>query len=103
MRNAAFTGLLAITFSAGAGWAQEADEALARHLASACASCHLIGEPTQGIPDIHGMEPATLITIFNEYREGVRQHRLMNTIASRYTDEELAVLGDYLAGVEGRQ
>jgi cytochrome c553 len=100
-----YSAALAATFLAGTAMADVDDEdlAFARHLADGCASCHLIGEPSQGIPPIHGMDQATFVRIFTQYREGERVHRLLNTVASRYSDEEIQLLGAYLAGIENRQ
>jgi cytochrome c len=104
MRILFSAGFLVGVVAAGAATAETDDEALAfaRHMAGECASCHLIGVPQPGIPPIHGLDPARLVDIVAQYRDGTRQHRLMNAIASNYTDEEIATLGEYLADVTGR-
>jgi cytochrome c len=91
-----FVPFLSLAAALIAGAAQ-ADIERVRHLASECVSCHIpAGEP-QGIPTIVGLTTEVFVAAFNQYRTGDRRHALMNTIASRYDDEEVKALAAYFS------
>lgn len=92
LRPALLVPVLALGATAAA-----ADVEYGRYLASECVTCHLLeGEP-QGVPSITGWETETFIAVLTEYRTRARVHDVMNTIAGRYGDEEIAALAAYFA------
>jgi cytochrome c len=72
----------------------EGDIAYGQYLSSECTSCH-IGEGGEGIPSIRGLSPNVFIMGMAAYRSGERQHQVMNTLAGRLGDEEIAALAAY--------
>jgi cytochrome c len=72
----------------------EGDTAYGQFLSSECTSCH-IGEGGDGIPSIRGLTPTVFITGMTAYRSGERQHQVMNMLAGRLGDEEIAALAAY--------
>ncbi len=72
----------------------EGDVAYGRFLSSECTSCH-IGEGGEGIPSIRGLTPMVFIGGMTAYRSGEREHQVMNTLAGRLGDEEIAALAAY--------
>jgi cytochrome c len=90
--------LLPLAVAASAGAAQ-ADPDFARHLASECVTCHIPTGAADGIPTIVGLPEDVFIGAFDQYRTGERDHALMNTIASRYEDDEVEALAAYFANL----
>lgn len=72
----------------------EGDVAYGQYLSSECTSCH-IGEGGEGIPSIRGLTPTVFVAGMAAYRSGERQHQVMNTLAGRLGDEEIAALAAY--------
>ncbi len=72
----------------------DGDVAYGQYLSSECTSCH-IGEGGDDIPSIRDLTPAVFIGGMVAYRSGERQHQVMNTLAGRLGDEEIAALAAY--------
>jgi cytochrome c len=72
----------------------EGDVAYGQYLSSECTSCH-IGEGGDDIPSIRGLTPTVFVAGMAAYRSGERQHQVMNTLAGRLGDEEIAALAAY--------
>jgi cytochrome c len=72
----------------------DGDVAYGQYLSSECTSCH-IGEGGEDIPSIRGLTPTVFIAGMTAYRSGERQHQVMNTLAGRLGDEEIAALAAY--------
>jgi cytochrome c len=73
----------------------EGDVAYGQYLSSECTSCH-IGEGGDDIPSIRGLtRRPSLSPRMAAYRSGERQHQVMNTLAGRLGDEEIAALAAY--------
>ncbi len=67
------------------------------YLASECTSCHRADGAVEGIPAIvHWYEP-DFVDAMNAYKSGGRAHPVMNMIAARLGDEEIAALAAYFA------
>jgi cytochrome c len=74
----------------------EGDVPYGRFLSSECTSCH-IGEGGEDIPSIRGLPPQVFVAGMAAYRSGAREHQVMNTLAGRLGDEEIAALAAYFA------
>ena len=88
------------------GWAGPApatgDKALGEYLSSECVTCHQLSGANVGIPPIVGWPDDSFIEIMNEYRQKKRTNPLMQTIASRFSNEEIAALAAYFGSVKRR-
>ncbi len=69
------------------------------YLSSECTACHRDSGGSD-IPTIRGLAPASFIAGMVDYRNGTREHQVMNTVARRLGDEELAALAAYFARTE---
>lgn len=77
----------------------EGDVAYGDYLSSECTACH---QATGGadIPSIRGLAPSVFIAGVVAYRNGSREHQVMNTLTRRLGDEEIAALAAYFASAE---
>ncbi|MCT4682461.1 MAG: c-type cytochrome [Roseicyclus sp.] len=69
------------------------------YLANECTACHR-DEGGGDIPSIRGLAPSVFIAGMVAYRNGTREHQVMNTVSRRLGDEELAALAAYFSTVE---
>jgi sulfide dehydrogenase cytochrome subunit len=69
-----------------------------RDIAANCASCHH-GDRRSGaaIPDLAGMEKATIIERVREFRDGRRPSTIMRQLANGYTDAQIEAAASYLS------
>lgn len=72
------------------------DVAYGEYLSSECTACHRDAGGSD-IPSIRGLAPSVFIAGMVAYRDGSREHQVMNTVARRLGDEELAALAAYFA------
>ncbi len=93
--------VVAATLVASAqGCAHAADIQLGRHLASECMTCHRAGAASSTIPNIFGLAETTLAEVLRAYREKRLANPVMQNIASRLTDDEIASLALYFAATK---
>jgi cytochrome c553 len=83
----------------GAGTAA-GDRALGEYLSSECVTCHQLSGRYQGIPPIVGWPEASFIEIMNEYREKRRANPVMQTIAVKFSSDDIAALAAYFGSVK---
>jgi cytochrome c len=69
------------------------------YLSSECTACHR-ATGGEDIPSIAGLAPSVFITSLAAYRNGEREHPVMNMVASRLGDEEIAALAAYFESAE---
>ena len=96
--------LIGFTFAQVAVAEDSAEEALlaldgdaeyGEYLASECTTCHQASGADDGIPAITGWEEETFRYAMLDYRTKLREHPVMNMIAERLGDEEIAALSAY--------
>lgn len=75
------------------------DRAFGEYLSSECVTCHQVSGRHDGIPPIVGWPEESFVAIMNEYRHKKRSNAVMQTIAARLSDEELAALAAYFGGL----
>ena len=92
---AAFTALMAVSAAASA----PGDKALGEYLSSECVTCHQITGKYEGIPPIVGWPEETFIAIMGEYRQKKRENPIMQTIAGRFSADEIAALAAYFGSL----
>jgi cytochrome c553 len=78
----------------------EGNRALGEYLASECVTCHQLTGRFQGIPPIVGWPVASFIEIMDEYRKKQRENPIMQTIAGRFSDNEIAALAVYFGSLK---
>ena len=76
------------------------DRAFGEHLASECVACHQLSGRYQGIPPIVGWPEQSFVEIMDEYRSKKRSNPVMQTIAGKFSKDEIAALAAYFGGVK---
>lgn len=76
------------------------DRALGEYLSSECVTCHQLSGRYQGIPPIVGWPEPSFIEIMNEYRDKQRSNPVMQTIAGKFSNDEVAALAAYFGSVK---
>jgi cytochrome c len=74
-----------------------ADVAYGEHLSGECVTCHRKDGSEKGIPAIIGWPQDQFVAVLKSYKAKERPHALMQTIAGRLTDEDMAALAAYYA------
>lgn len=93
-------GAAMIAFATAAE-AQAGDRALGEYLASECTTCHQISGHRDGrIPAIVGWPEDQFIAVVESYRDKHRDNPIMQTIASRLSNEEVAALAAYFGSLK---
>ncbi|MBP6563106.1 MAG: cytochrome c, partial [Neisseriaceae bacterium] len=68
----------------------------------ACMSCH--GPNGAGMPDIYprigGQHADYIVEQMTAFRTGQRVHNMMDPIATRLSDDEIAAVANYVQGLE---
>jgi sulfide dehydrogenase cytochrome subunit len=99
MKSTYLTPLFAAAFGACAAVPVIAAESDAgRDIAASCASCHH-GDLRRraAIPDLAGMDKATIIERVREFRDGRRPSTIMRQLANGHTDAQIEAAASYLA------
>jgi cytochrome c len=89
----AAAALTVITTSSAAA----TDIELGRYLATECMTCHRAATAGGAIPNIFGMAETTFAEFIKGYRDGKLPNPVMQNIARRLTDQEIAALARYFA------
>lgn len=101
--------LIAAASSAAANEAEDAllavegDAEYGEYLASECTGCHQISGAADGIPSIVGWDEESFRLSMHDYRIKTREHPVMNMVAGRLGDEEIAALSAYFVKLEEAQ
>jgi cytochrome c553 len=95
----AYAGVVAagVLSAAGLTSARASDVELGRYLSSVCVTCHGQARPNGAIPNIYGMRESTFVDVVKAYRDKRLPNQVMQTIATRLSDEEIAALAAYFA------
>lgn len=78
------------------------DPAFGAYLGSECATCHQQSGNGAGIPPIAGLPWEYTVQALVEYRLGIRTNEVMQLMAKRLADEEIAALAAYFAQEEAQ-
>jgi cytochrome subunit of sulfide dehydrogenase len=74
------------------------DKHLARNLAATCANCHgTNGKSVAEVPSLAGVPANVTIQKMKDYRDGKLPATIMHQLAKGFTDEQIALVADYLA------
>jgi cytochrome c553 len=74
-----------------------ADMELGRYLATECMTCHRTATSTSTIPNIFGLNETHLAEVIKAYRAKTLPNAVMQTIAGRLNDDEIASLALYFS------
>lgn len=76
------------------------DPAWGEYLASECQTCHRRDGSDQGIPSITNWPEEDFVVAMHAYKRRLRPHPVMQMMAGRLADEEIAALAAYFATLE---
>ena len=74
------------------------DAEYGEYLASECTGCHRDG--AEDIPSLDGLGTEDVVYALHAYRVGEREHQVMQMVASRLGDEEIAALAAHIGRTE---
>ncbi len=80
--------------------ALQGDSAYGEYLSSECTTCHQRDGSNQGIPSITNWPTENFVVAMHAYKQQLRPHPVMQMLASRLSDEEIAALAAYFGGLE---
>ena len=69
------------------------------YLASDCKTCHKVEGSAPGVPSIIGVSKRDIIVALHEYKQKVRKSPVMQMMARRLSNEEIAALAAYFEGL----
>lgn len=78
----------------------QGDPAYGEYLSSECTTCHQRDGSDQGIPAITKWPQDDFVAAMHAYKQKLRPHPVMQMMASRLTDEEIASLAAYFAALD---
>jgi cytochrome c553 len=80
---------------------QAGDKELGKHLSSECVACHqLTGRVVAGVPAIVGIDQPSFTAMMESYRKKERPNQVMQSIAAKFSDEEVAALAAFFESVK---
>ena len=80
--------------------ALEGDPEYGEYLASECTTCHQASGANDGIPGISQWPEEDFVVAMHAYKRKVRPHPVMQMMAGRLNDEEIAALAAYFKDLE---
>jgi len=75
------------------------DPEYGEYLASDCKTCHKVEGSAPGVPSIIGVSKRDIILALHEYKQKVRKNPVMQMMAKRLSNEEIAALAAYFEGL----
>ncbi|WP_281843111.1 c-type cytochrome [Sinisalibacter aestuarii] len=75
------------------------DPEYGEYLSAECNTCHQADGEDEGIPSITGWPDEDFVVAMHAYKVKARPHPVMQMMAGRLTDEEIAALAAYYAGL----
>ena len=75
------------------------DPAYGEYLSSECTTCHQVDGSDQGIPSITAWPVEDFVVAMHAYKEKIRPHPVMQMMAGRLSNEEIAALAAYFNGL----
>ncbi len=76
------------------------DIAYGEYLSSECLTCHQRDGSSEGIPPIISWPKEDFVVAMHAYKQKLRPHPVMQMMASRLSDEEIAALAAYFNALE---
>lgn len=78
----------------------QGDPEYGEYLASECMTCHQSSGDNDGIPSITGWPTEDFAVAMHAYKKKIRPHPVMQMMAGRLSDDEIAALAAYYKGLE---
>lgn len=78
----------------------EGDPAYGEYLSSECLTCHRADGSAEGIPSITLWPEEDFVVAMHAYKQKLRPHPVMQMMAGRLSDEEIAALAAYFGQLE---
>lgn len=75
------------------------DPEYGEYLSAECTTCHQRSGADEGIPGIVGWPEEDFIVAMHAYKQGLRPHPVMQMMAQRLDDEQIAALAAYFASL----
>lgn len=76
------------------------DPEFGEYLSTECTTCHRVDGEYDGIPVITGWYEEDFVLAMHAYKSGIRPHPVMQMMAGRLSDEEIAALAAYFGALE---
>lgn len=76
------------------------DREFGEYLATECTTCHQRDGSALGIPSITHWPEDRFVVAMHAYKQGLRPHQVMQTVARRLDNEEIAALARYFATID---
>ena len=97
-------GSMLFSLAPGAcGNATAADPAYGQYLSSECVTCHRADGQDKGIPAIVGWPADQFVAVLKSYKVKDRDNQIMQTVAGRLSDDEMAALAAYYGSLKPAQ
>ena len=74
-----------------------ADVGYGEYLSGECVTCHSQIGVNNGIPSINGLDAEVFASVLHAYKAGDLEHPVMQMVAGRLDDEQIASLAVYFA------
>lgn len=78
---------------------KKADIGYGEYLSAECVTCHKVAGKSEGVPSISGVDAETLATILHAYKAKELENKVMQLMAGRLDDEQIASLSVYFASL----
>ncbi len=78
----------------------QGDPAYGEYLSGECVTCHQRDGDDAGIPSITNWPTDDFVVALHAYKEGLRPHPVMEMVARRLSNEEIAALAAYFETIE---
>lgn len=80
------------------------DRELGQYLSSECVTCHqMSGRASGGVPQIVGWPEDQFVAVMTAYKTKQLDHPVMQTIAGRLADDDIAALATFFASMSPEQ
>ncbi len=80
--------------------ALKGDPDYGEYLAAECTSCHQADGSDQGIPSITGWPEEDFVVAMHAYKRKLRPHQVMQMMAGRFNNDEIAALAAFFATLD---
>ena len=78
---------------------KKADIGYGEYLSAECVTCHKVTGKNEGVPSISGVDAEVLATILHAYKTKELENKVMQLMAGRLDDEQIASLSVYFASL----